>query len=104
MKIIIIGCGKVGSALAEELTMENHEVAIVDISAQKLQEVGEDLDALQDQTIRENMFLLLPIRNRWKTEENWKARTHLLSLVLLLQKTLVWICRKEQSDIPFWKN
>ena len=37
MKIIIIGCGKVGSALAEELTMENHEVAIVDISAQKLQ-------------------------------------------------------------------
>ena len=47
MKIIIIGCGKVGSALAEELTMENHEVAIVDISAQKLQEVGEDLDALQ---------------------------------------------------------
>lgn len=38
---------KVGSALAEELTMENHEVAIVDISAQKLQEVGEDLDALQ---------------------------------------------------------
>ena len=45
MKIIIIGCGKVGSALAEELTMENHEVAIVDISAQKLQEVGEDLDA-----------------------------------------------------------
>ena len=49
MKIIIIGCGKVGSALAEELTMENHEVAIVDISAQKLQEVGEDLDALQIQ-------------------------------------------------------
>ena len=46
MKIIIIGCGKVGSALAEELTMENHEVAIVDISAQKLQEVGEDLDAV----------------------------------------------------------
>lgn len=49
MKIIIIGCGKVGSALAEELTMENHEVTIVDVSAQKLQEVGEDLDALQVQ-------------------------------------------------------
>ena len=31
MKIIIIGCGKVGSALAEELTMENHEAAIVDV-------------------------------------------------------------------------
>ena len=57
-----------------------------------------------DQTIRENMFLLLPIRNRWKTEGNWKARTHLLSLVLLLQKTLMWICRKERSDIPFWKK
>lgn len=37
MKIIIIGCGKVGSALAEGTDLENPEVAIVGISAQKLQ-------------------------------------------------------------------
>lgn len=47
MKIIIIGCGKVGFALAEELTRENHEVTIVDSSAQRLQEAADDLDALQ---------------------------------------------------------
>ena len=47
MKIIIIGCGKVGFALAEELTQENHDVTVVDSSYQRLQEVAEDLDALQ---------------------------------------------------------
>ena len=47
MKIIIIGCGKVGFALAEELTQENHDVTVIDSSYQRLQEVAEDLDALQ---------------------------------------------------------
>ncbi|MDY2593476.1 MAG: NAD-binding protein, partial [Oliverpabstia sp.] len=47
MKIIIIGCGKVGFALAEELTREEHDVTVIDASAQRLQEVAEDLDALQ---------------------------------------------------------
>jgi len=47
MKIIIIGCGKVGFALAEELTAEKHEVTIIDSSANRLQEVEDDLDALQ---------------------------------------------------------
>ena len=47
MKIIIIGCGKVGYALAEELTEEKHEVTIIDSSSERLQEVEEDLDALQ---------------------------------------------------------
>lgn len=47
MKIIIIGCGKVGFALAEELTREEHDVTVVDASAQRLLEVAEDLDALQ---------------------------------------------------------
>lgn len=47
MKIIIIGCGKVGFALAEELTHEDHDVTVIDISAQRLQEVEDDLDALQ---------------------------------------------------------
>lgn len=45
MKIIIIGCGKVGFALAEELTQENHDVTIIDTALSKLQD-AEDLDAL----------------------------------------------------------
>mgnify|MGYP006331427845 CR=1 FL=1 len=48
MKIIIIGCGKVGFALAEELTQEDHDVTVIDSSYQRLQEVAEDLDALND--------------------------------------------------------
>lgn len=47
MKIIIIGCGKVGFALAEELTHEDHDVTVIDVSARRLQEVEDDLDALQ---------------------------------------------------------
>lgn len=46
MKIIIIGCGKVGYALAEGLTAENHDVTIVDTSAEQLQSVTEELDAM----------------------------------------------------------
>lgn len=46
MKIIIIGCGKVGFALAEGLTQENHDVTIVDSSAERLQDVTEELDAM----------------------------------------------------------
>ena len=30
MKIIIIGCGKVGFALAEELTQEDHDVTVIE--------------------------------------------------------------------------
>ncbi len=45
MKIIIIGCGKVGFALAEELTQEDHDVTVIDSSYHRLQEVAEDLDA-----------------------------------------------------------
>lgn len=47
MKIIIIGCGKVGYALAEGLTQENHDVTIIDSSAERLSDVTEELDAMQ---------------------------------------------------------
>lgn len=46
MKIIIIGCGKVGFALAEGLSGEQYDVVLVDSSAQRLQQVSEDIDAL----------------------------------------------------------
>lgn len=46
MKIIIIGCGKVGVALAEGLSGEQYDVVLVDTCAEKLQQVTEDLDAM----------------------------------------------------------
>ena len=48
MKIIIIGCGKVGYALAEELTEEKHEVTIIDSSSERLQEVDGRAGCLTD--------------------------------------------------------
>ena len=47
MEIIIIGCGKVGYTLAEQLTQEDHDVTIIDSSASRMQELADDLDALQ---------------------------------------------------------
>lgn len=47
MEIIIIGCGKVGSALAEQLSQEDHNITIIDISSERLQEIGDDIDAMQ---------------------------------------------------------
>lgn len=46
MKIIIIGCGKVGSTLAEQLSKEHYDVVVVDNSVQKIREISESFDAL----------------------------------------------------------
>lgn len=45
MTIIIIGCGKVGVALAKLLSGE-HNLVMVDVSAEKIQEVTEELDVM----------------------------------------------------------
>ncbi|MDO4294851.1 MAG: Trk system potassium transporter TrkA [bacterium] len=47
MNIIIIGCGKVGMTLAEQLAMEEHSLALVDNSAEKLDEIPENIEALR---------------------------------------------------------
>ncbi len=47
MKIIIIGCGKVGVALAGQLAQEAHDVVMVDESAEKIQDIAEEIDALK---------------------------------------------------------
>lgn len=47
MNIIIIGCGKVGTALADQLTREDHNVVMVDTSAERLEKVSEDIDAIK---------------------------------------------------------
>ena len=47
MDIIIIGCGKVGTTLAEQLVKEEHNVVMVDTSQERVQRVSEDIDAIK---------------------------------------------------------
>ena len=46
MKIIIVGCGKVGYAIASQLSVENHDVVIVDASAAALYKADSTLDVM----------------------------------------------------------
>lgn len=46
MQIIIIGCGKVGLTIAEQLSAEGHNLVLVDLSSTKIQEAAETLDVL----------------------------------------------------------
>ena len=46
MKIVIVGCGKVGYTLAETLSQEDHDVTVVDKNSSPLQKAGESLDVL----------------------------------------------------------
>ncbi|MBU3142931.1 Trk system potassium transporter TrkA [Clostridium sp. CF012] len=46
MKIIIIGAGKVGYTLAENLVEENNDVTIIDISVNAIEKVEDNLDVM----------------------------------------------------------
>ena len=46
MKIIIVGCGKVGLTLAEQLTKENHNVTVIDTNYNKLRAVTDSIDVM----------------------------------------------------------
>lgn len=46
MKIVIIGDGKIGSVLAEQLSREKHEVTLVDKSSHALEQTNKDLDVM----------------------------------------------------------
>ncbi len=46
MKIIIIGCGKVGYTIAERLTLENHDITVIDTNAAVLSDAKESLDIM----------------------------------------------------------
>ena len=39
LNIIIVGCGKVGTTLVEQLTKEGHDITLIDTDAQKIQEI-----------------------------------------------------------------
>lgn len=46
MKIIIVGCGKVGLTLAEQLTKEKHNVTVIDRNYIKLRAVTDSIDVM----------------------------------------------------------
>lgn len=46
MKIVIVGCGKVGRNIAEELAKEKHELVLVDSDSEIVQDVSTSLDVI----------------------------------------------------------
>ena len=46
MKIVIVGIGKVGRALAEHLSKEGHDVAVIDNRPGIAERLAEELDVL----------------------------------------------------------
>lgn len=46
MNIIIVGCGKVGYALAEQLNEEGHEITIIDMDEKKVNNCSTSLDVM----------------------------------------------------------
>lgn len=46
MNIIIVGCGKVGYTLAEQLSNENHNIVVIDEKPEKVQYITEIQDAM----------------------------------------------------------
>ena len=46
MKIIIVGCGKVGTTLAEQLNREHHDITLIDSDGEALQAVADSIDVM----------------------------------------------------------
>ncbi|MCR4717851.1 MAG: Trk system potassium transporter TrkA [Lachnospiraceae bacterium] len=46
MKIIVIGCGKIGYAVAKSLAKENHDVAVIDENPKRIEYVTNTLDVM----------------------------------------------------------
>ncbi len=46
LKIVIVGCGKVGMTLSERLSQERHDVTVIDISADVIQKVTSMYDVM----------------------------------------------------------
>ncbi len=46
MKIIIVGCGKVGTSIANELNSEGHEIVVVDIDHAAVTRLSESIDVM----------------------------------------------------------
>lgn len=46
MKIVIVGCGKVGYTLAEKLDQEGHDLVVIDQQENRVEKVKDELDVM----------------------------------------------------------
>ena len=46
MNITIVGCGKVGAALAAKLIDEGHNITVIDVNSERIQRITDELDVL----------------------------------------------------------
>ena len=46
MQIIIVGCGKVGATLVEQLSGENHNIVVIDEKEEKIHAITDEYDAM----------------------------------------------------------
>ena len=46
MKIIIVGCSRVGETLAAQLGRENNDVTVIDLSAEKINDITSKYDVM----------------------------------------------------------
>ena len=46
MKIIIVGCGKVGLTLAERLNQENHDITLIDSDYNTVKTAADSIDVM----------------------------------------------------------
>lgn len=46
MKIVIVGCGKVGTSIATELNVEGHEIVVVDVNRSAVTRLSDSIDAM----------------------------------------------------------
>ena len=61
MNIIIVGCGKVGYTLVEQLGGENHNITVIDTNEEKVNSITDDLDAMRSEERRVGK----ECRSRW---------------------------------------
>ena len=46
MRIVIVGCGKVGTSIASLLNAEGHDIVVVDIDRNAVQNLSNSLDVM----------------------------------------------------------
>ena len=80
MKIVIVGAGKIGYSLAEELTNENHDITVVDIDKDKVKLLSDTLDVM---TLCGNLSLIHIF-----AELKYTVLIHYYLLLLTLPKNL----------------
>ena len=75
LKIIIVGCGKVGATLVEQLVLEGHDITVIDTNISKIEELinsdkyiiknnkekREDMSKIKDVDISKSLLLIISV-------------------------------------------